>query len=158
MPITSLLNTCTYHLTPFAFAIWTTGFFNPNISIRSSFSPSVLHYMLLSPLLSQSFSSAEEFVITYIYWFISSFSGFNVETVEYKNISFTVWDVGGQDKIRPLWRHYFQNTDVSNNYSIKYILKKCCSVFRFTEYESRLLNKCELVLHYCILNEAEPFC
>ena len=38
------------------------------------------------------------------------FLGFNVETVEYKNISFTVWDVGGQDKIRPLWRHYFQNT------------------------------------------------
>jgi len=36
--------------------------------------------------------------------------GFNVETVEYKNISFTVWDVGGQDKIRPLWRYYFQNT------------------------------------------------
>jgi len=36
--------------------------------------------------------------------------GFNVETVEYKNICFTVWDVGGQDKIRPLWRHYFTNT------------------------------------------------
>ncbi|KAH3765525.1 ADP-ribosylation factor 2 [Pelomyxa schiedti] len=33
--------------------------------------------------------------------------GFNVETVEYKNsIKFTVWDIGGQDKIRPLWRHY----------------------------------------------------
>ena len=31
--------------------------------------------------------------------------------MEYKNISFTVWDVGGQDKIRPLWRHYFQNTE-----------------------------------------------
>uniref|UniRef100_A0A452UJS5 ADP-ribosylation factor 2 n=1 Tax=Ursus maritimus TaxID=29073 RepID=A0A452UJS5_URSMA len=40
--------------------------------------------------------------------------GFNVETVEYKNISFTVWDVGGQDKIRPLWRHYFQNTQGSS--------------------------------------------
>lgn len=39
-------------------------------------------------------------------------AGFNVETVEYKNICFTVWDVGGQDKIRPLWRHYFQNTQV----------------------------------------------
>nr|DAD38374.1 TPA_asm: hypothetical protein HUJ06_009015 [Nelumbo nucifera] len=26
-------------------------------------------------------------------------SGFNVETVDYKNISFTVWDVGGQDKV-----------------------------------------------------------
>ena len=37
--------------------------------------------------------------------FILIFIGFNVETVEYKNISFTVWDVGGQDKIRPLWRH-----------------------------------------------------
>ncbi|GAB2279620.1 Arf GTPase arf1 [Dionaea muscipula] len=36
--------------------------------------------------------------------------GFNVETLEYKNVSFTVWDVGGQDKIRPLWRHYFQST------------------------------------------------
>ena len=36
--------------------------------------------------------------------------GFNVETVSYKKIDFTVWDVGGQDKIRPLWRHYFQNT------------------------------------------------
>lgn len=36
--------------------------------------------------------------------------GFNVETVDYKNVCFTVWDVGGQDKIRPLWRHYFQNT------------------------------------------------
>ncbi|KAL6209839.1 hypothetical protein ACLB2K_020778 [Fragaria x ananassa] len=36
--------------------------------------------------------------------------GFNVETIEYKNITFTVWDVGGQDKIRPLWRHYFKNT------------------------------------------------
>lgn len=38
--------------------------------------------------------------------------GFNVETVEYKNICFTVWDVGGQGKIRPLWRHYYQNTQV----------------------------------------------
>ena len=36
--------------------------------------------------------------------------GFNVETVEYKNISFNVWDVGGQDKIRLLWKHYYQNT------------------------------------------------
>ncbi|KAH7299765.1 hypothetical protein KP509_24G027900 [Ceratopteris richardii] len=36
--------------------------------------------------------------------------GFNVDTVEYKNISFTVWDIGGQDKIRPLWRHYFHGT------------------------------------------------
>lgn len=36
--------------------------------------------------------------------------GFNVETVTYKNVKFNVWDVGGQDKIRPLWRHYFSGT------------------------------------------------
>jgi ADP-ribosylation factor protein 1 len=37
--------------------------------------------------------------------------GFNVDTVKYKNIEFTMWDVGGQEKIRKLWRHYFENTD-----------------------------------------------
>lgn len=36
--------------------------------------------------------------------------GFNVETVEFQKVKFTVWDVGGQDKIRQLWKHYFQNT------------------------------------------------
>ncbi|KFY83683.1 hypothetical protein V500_10013 [Pseudogymnoascus sp. VKM F-4518 (FW-2643)] len=36
--------------------------------------------------------------------------GFNVETVTYKNVKFNVWDVGGQDKIRPLWRHYLSGT------------------------------------------------
>ena len=25
-------------------------------------------------------------------------------------MKFNVWDVGGQDKIRPLWRHYFSGT------------------------------------------------
>merc|ERR1712242_302851 len=37
--------------------------------------------------------------------------GFNVETVEYRNLNFTVGDVGGQDKIRPLWRYYYQGTN-----------------------------------------------
>jgi len=36
--------------------------------------------------------------------------GFNVETVTFKKVKFNVWDVGGQDKIRPLWRHYFAGT------------------------------------------------
>jgi len=36
--------------------------------------------------------------------------GFNIETVEYKNIDLIVWDVGGRDKIRPLWRHYFEGS------------------------------------------------
>lgn len=33
--------------------------------------------------------------------------GFNVECIEYKNVSMTIWDIGGQDKIRKLWRHYY---------------------------------------------------
>ncbi|XP_073681486.1 ADP-ribosylation factor 4-like [Garra rufa] len=37
--------------------------------------------------------------------------GFNVETVDYQNISFTVWDVGGQTKIRALWKYYYQYTE-----------------------------------------------
>uniref|UniRef100_A0A0G4GZT6 ADP-ribosylation factor 1 n=1 Tax=Chromera velia CCMP2878 TaxID=1169474 RepID=A0A0G4GZT6_9ALVE len=37
--------------------------------------------------------------------------GFNVETVQYKNIKFQVWDLGGQTSIRPYWRCYYPNTD-----------------------------------------------
>ena len=38
--------------------------------------------------------------------------GFNCEKViPCKGVTFTVWDVGGQGKIRRLWRHYYQNTD-----------------------------------------------
>ncbi|CAF1312131.1 unnamed protein product [Rotaria magnacalcarata] len=33
--------------------------------------------------------------------------GFTVESVTLDRVQFTVWDVGGQDKIRPLWRHYY---------------------------------------------------
>lgn len=36
--------------------------------------------------------------------------GFNVETLKYKNITFQVWDLGGQTSIRPYWRCYFHNT------------------------------------------------
>ncbi|KAJ6231523.1 adp-ribosylation factor 4b-related [Anaeramoeba flamelloides] len=37
--------------------------------------------------------------------------GFNVENLEYKNLNFTCWDIGGQEKIRQLWRYYYQNSD-----------------------------------------------
>jgi tripartite motif-containing protein 23 len=36
--------------------------------------------------------------------------GFNVETVEHSHAKLTFWDVGGMEKIRPLWRHYYHNT------------------------------------------------
>lgn len=34
-----------------------------------------------------------------------------MESISYKSTSFTVWDIGGQNKIRPLWRHYFNGSD-----------------------------------------------
>ena len=39
--------------------------------------------------------------------------GFNVETIDNENQekSMTIWDVGGNKKIRPLWKHYFCNTN-----------------------------------------------
>ena len=43
--------------------------------------------------------------------------GFNVETVEYKNLKWTIWDVGGQKKIRDLWKHY-----LLDNQAIIYVL------------------------------------
>ena len=35
--------------------------------------------------------------------------GFSVETIEFNDMKFTIWDVKGQTEIRPLWRHYYQN-------------------------------------------------
>ena len=38
--------------------------------------------------------------------------GFNVETISDKmHNNYTIWDVGGQDKLRCLWKHYYSNTD-----------------------------------------------
>jgi small GTP-binding protein len=37
--------------------------------------------------------------------------GFNVEQVKYENLTITIWDMGGQEKIRTLWQHYFTNID-----------------------------------------------
>uniref|UniRef100_A0A7S3Q2U3 ADP-ribosylation factor n=1 Tax=Chaetoceros debilis TaxID=122233 RepID=A0A7S3Q2U3_9STRA len=46
--------------------------------------------------------------------------GFNVENIQYKNLSFTVWDIGGQDKIRKLWKHYY-----NNNHGIIFVVDSC---------------------------------
>ncbi|CAG0896978.1 unnamed protein product [Cyprideis torosa] len=41
--------------------------------------------------------------------------GFNVEVIEYENLKLTIWDVGGQPKLRPLWKHYYLNTQDAAN-------------------------------------------
>ena len=43
--------------------------------------------------------------------------GFNVETVEHRSLKFTLWDVGGLQKLRPLWRHYYLNTQGLHMYN-----------------------------------------
>lgn len=37
--------------------------------------------------------------------------GFNIKTVEYKGLSLSFWDVGGQKSIRAYWKNYFESTD-----------------------------------------------
>ena len=37
--------------------------------------------------------------------------GFNVENIKYKNLEFSVWDIGGQTRLVNLWHHYYENTD-----------------------------------------------
>ncbi len=37
-------------------------------------------------------------------------SNFNVETVRVGRFTLSLWDVGGQDKLRPYWRHHFTGT------------------------------------------------
>ncbi|KAI6655889.1 ADP ribosylation factor 1 [Oopsacas minuta] len=35
---------------------------------------------------------------------------FGVEKVEFKDFVITMWDVGGSQNMRRIWRHYYQNT------------------------------------------------
>ena len=63
-----------------------------------------------------------------------------METVEYKNISFTVWDVGGQDKIRPLWRHYFQNTQGTEQLPVFELFEMLCNIVRLVTIFVRSLS------------------
>ncbi|TQV91235.1 ARF-like GTPase ARLP2 [Cordyceps javanica] len=61
--------------------------------------------------------------------------GFNVETIKYPaGYAFEVWDVGGCDKIRPLYRHYFQNTELI------IFLHNCADMDRFDEQLDLLRN------------------
>lgn len=73
--------------------------------------------------------------------------GFNVEKVQYKNVIFTVWDVGGQEKLRPLWRHYFNNTD-----ALIYVVD-CCDRDRVSKAASEFKQIIEdpLMQHSVIL-------
>ena len=91
----------------------------------------------------------DSFVHSRVWWHHGLYHvvGFNVEKVQYKNVVFTVWDVGGQEKLRPLWRHYFTNTDAlviyshfcfSRSIKLKYI------------HSNNLTWSCWLHIPYCL--------
>ena len=64
--------------------------------------------------------------------------GFNVETVSpCRGVSFTVWDVGGQEKLRGLWQHYF-----SNSHGLIYVIDSC-DRDRLVESAHELHSICE---------------
>lgn len=64
--------------------------------------------------------------------------GFNCEKVRgsvghSKNLTFLVWDVGGQEKIRPLWRPYTRATD-----AVIFVIDSC---------DTERLEEAKLELH-----------
>jgi len=43
---------------------------------------------------------------------ITPTQGFNIKSVQTQGFKLNVWDIGGQRRIRPYWRNYFENTDI----------------------------------------------
>merc|ERR1712167_22180 len=37
--------------------------------------------------------------------------GFNIKSLLHEGFKLNVWDIGGQQSIRPYWKNYFENTD-----------------------------------------------
>merc|ERR1712113_793558 len=73
----------------------------------------------------------------------------NVEEVKFENITFQVWDVGGQENLRASWSTYFQDTDaiifvVDSNDQENMVLAKM-ELFNVVLHED-LKHACVLVL------------
>ena len=69
--------------------------------------------------------------------------GFNCEKVKgtigkAKGVSFMIWDVGGQDKVRPLWKSYTRNTD-----GIVFVVDSV-DAERMEEAQSRITTDCKV--------------
>eukprot|EP00095_Tigriopus_kingsejongensis_P002704 snap_masked-scaffold809_size94238-processed-gene-0.2 protein:Tk02704 transcript:snap_masked-scaffold809_size94238-processed-gene-0.2-mRNA-1 annotation:"adp-ribosylation factor-like protein 4a" len=63
--------------------------------------------------------------------------GFNCEKIRMNHTSYTIWDVGGQDKLRPLWKSYTRCTD-----GIIFVVDSC-KQDRFDEAKLELLRMCK---------------
>lgn len=81
--------------------------------------------------------------------------GFNVETIVHDGFSCNVCEVGGQDRIRVLWKHYYDNNDAlifvvdsSNSQRINEARDELRKLLEVEELKESLLlvwaNKCDL--------------
>lgn len=66
--------------------------------------------------------------------------GFSTQSVEYKNLTMTIWDVGGQKLLRPLWKHFFQGVD-----AIIYVVDSS---------DKERLEEAEEELHHALLDDS----
>lgn len=62
-----------------------------------------------------------------------------METLEYKNIKFTVWDVGGQTTIRKLWDYYYAGTKAL--------------IYLVDSSDRNRIDETKEVLHYLLTND-----
>ncbi|KAF7355819.1 ADP-ribosylation factor Arf1 [Mycena venus] len=72
--------------------------------------------------------------------------GFNVETLEYRNISFTMWDVGGQDKIRRLWNHCVSNCSLPLYQPVTDGASVCTRTVAHQTFNARIADPADVVL------------
>jgi ADP-ribosylation factor protein 1 len=93
--------------------------------------------------------------------------GFNVETVVHNNIEFTVWDVGGQHKIRPSWTDYLLVKKISPFFlfflflfffSLRHsiwIFQVCMPLLIHTIFLFSFPQKCQVVIFVVDSNDTE---
>ena len=88
---------------------------NLSSAIRNSLSDLLRGYHKEARILLLGLDGAGKTTILYKFKLDETIStiptiGFNVETVQFNKINMTMWDVGGQNKIRPLWKHYYNGS------------------------------------------------
>ena len=62
---------------------------------------------------------------------ITPTQGFNIKSVQSEGFKLNVWDIGGQRKIRPYWRNYFEVRTLSDHFHAdEFNLKKVFIAFQ----------------------------
>ncbi|KAL3319514.1 ADP-ribosylation factor protein 3 [Cichlidogyrus casuarinus] len=59
--------------------------------------------------------------------------GFNIKSVQSSGFKLNVWDIGGQRRIRPYWRNYFDSTDMLSRLLSKVYVIDSADQMRFEE-------------------------